>query len=179
VKVQFVFRYLRSTEQTLQHLFWALFWIIYCFWKPAIGHQAYVKISTGGTNECVVCCVSLTYCNKFAGLYFTMEVYYTQKLNTQLLITVHNSSRNLTHAWQILEPHCLEPFKLSRTTTNCNYCTTASFLFRSQNTTVLVHLKTLSCISHCRNHSNVSVQCCVTLEMSQAHCYATVTITLL
>jgi hypothetical protein len=32
-----------------------------------------------------------------------MEVYYTPKFYTQLLITVHNTSRNLTHEWQILE----------------------------------------------------------------------------
>jgi hypothetical protein len=32
-----------------------------------------------------------------------MEVYYTPKGNTQLLITVHNSSRILTLVWQILE----------------------------------------------------------------------------
>jgi hypothetical protein len=44
-----------------------------------------------------------TYCNEFAGFYFTMEVYYTQKFNTQLLNTVHNSSRILTLVWQILE----------------------------------------------------------------------------
>jgi hypothetical protein len=31
------------------------------------------------------------------GFYFTMELYYTPKFNTQLLITVHNSSRILTH----------------------------------------------------------------------------------
>jgi hypothetical protein len=37
-----------------------------------------------------------TYCNVL-GFYFTMEVYYTPKFNTQLLITVHNSSRILTH----------------------------------------------------------------------------------
>jgi hypothetical protein len=39
---------------------------------------------------------SVTYCNMFARSLFTMEVYYTQKLNTQHLITVHNSSRLLT-----------------------------------------------------------------------------------
>jgi hypothetical protein len=32
-----------------------------------------------------------------------MEVYYTPKVNTQLLNTVHNTSRILTLVWQILE----------------------------------------------------------------------------
>jgi hypothetical protein len=36
------------------------------------------------------------YCNMFAGSIFKMEVYYTPEFNTQLLITVHNSSRILT-----------------------------------------------------------------------------------
>jgi hypothetical protein len=34
---------------------------------------------------------------------FTMELYYTQKLNTPLLNTIKNSSRILTLVWQILE----------------------------------------------------------------------------
>jgi hypothetical protein len=32
-----------------------------------------------------------------------MEVYYTPKVNTQLLITINNTSRILTLVWQILE----------------------------------------------------------------------------
>jgi hypothetical protein len=44
---------------------------------------------------CVCVCVYI-YCNKFAGSIFKMEVYDTPKFNTQLLITVHNSSRPLT-----------------------------------------------------------------------------------
>jgi hypothetical protein len=37
-----------------------------------------------------------SYCNMFAGSIFKMEVYYTPKFNTQLLITVHNYTRLLT-----------------------------------------------------------------------------------
>jgi hypothetical protein len=61
-----------------------------------------------------------------------MEVYYTHKFNTQLLITVHN------------------------------YYTTASSLFRSQNSTVSKALPyiyhtavTIVMLLYCRNHSNV------------------------
>jgi hypothetical protein len=36
------------------------------------------------------------YCNEFVGSLFKMEVYYTPKFDTQLLITIHNSSRLLT-----------------------------------------------------------------------------------
>jgi hypothetical protein len=43
------------------------------------------------------------YCNMFAGSIFKMEVYCTPEFNTQLLITVHNSSRILTLVLQILE----------------------------------------------------------------------------
>jgi hypothetical protein len=47
--------------------------------------------------------VYIIYCNMFAGSIFKMEVYYTPKVNTQLLITVHNSSKILTLVLQILE----------------------------------------------------------------------------
>jgi hypothetical protein len=42
------------------------------------------------------------YCNKFAGSIHNGTLLHW-KLNTQLLITVHNSSRILTQLWQILE----------------------------------------------------------------------------
>jgi hypothetical protein len=42
-----------------------------------------------------------TCCNVLRIL-FTMELYCTQKCNTQLLITVHNSSRILTHVQLLL-----------------------------------------------------------------------------
>jgi hypothetical protein len=48
------------------------------------------------------------YCNKFAGSIHNGSLL-QWKLNTQLLITVHNSSRILTHVWQILE---LQPILL-------------------------------------------------------------------
>jgi hypothetical protein len=55
-------------------------------------------------NSVVFCC----YCNKFAGSIHNWSLLHW-KLNTQLLITVHNSSRILTHVWQILE---LQPILL-------------------------------------------------------------------
>jgi hypothetical protein len=53
-------------------------------------------------------CISKTYCNKFAGSIHNGSLLHLH-LNTQLLITVHNASRILTHVWQILE---LQPILL-------------------------------------------------------------------
>jgi hypothetical protein len=56
-----------------------------------------VTLVTRKANEDImVLMVEFGRCNELAGFYFKMEVYYTPKFNTQLLITVHNSSRILT-----------------------------------------------------------------------------------
>jgi hypothetical protein len=114
-----------------------------------------------------------------------MEVYYTQEFNIQLLNTVDNSSTILTHVRTLLVfSH------------NCSLqlLHTASFLFRSQNTTD--YYQALPSPAHCCFHSNVSVHtvsllwkchnslsrnrhCYVAMEMLQTHCYATGTVTLL
>jgi hypothetical protein len=145
----------------------------YTFFRPSFcqlfGHSPFEH------HSAIYSLVPWMYCNKFAGSIQNGSLLHL-KLNTQLLITVHNSSRNLTHVWQNLEPHCLELFKLSRTTTNCNYCTTASFLFRSQNTTVQFTWK------HSLLYNNavsiVMLPFSVVL-LQQTHCYTTWTVTLL
>jgi hypothetical protein len=85
------------------------------------------------------------------------------KLNTQLLITVHSSSKNLTPVWQILElqriPLPSSSFSTGSSALITNY-NQQLYNTRLDSTSLLTPLtasKILSYLSHCRNHSNASV----------------------
>jgi hypothetical protein len=63
---------------------------LYCQYLMTSIYKFYCayKVTIEAETSNMYICIYI-YCNMFAGSIFKMEVYYTQKLNTQLLITVH------------------------------------------------------------------------------------------